>query len=170
MSRTAVPARLDDNSYWRRLLATCHPDRNNGDHELFLFLTALREHVESCDVPSPQSYTTGSSAERIPFDEQLGYVDEHVTLTMRAISIGQREVEPYRSTLGLLLDCSSQVHGRPALRQCRGATFKQLAYAAYLVGMSKTERVRWYELARSIPLSEKHISHIIGRRDERRAA
>jgi hypothetical protein len=39
---------LTDRSYWRRLMATAHPDRNGGDGELFVFCTALRVHVEEC--------------------------------------------------------------------------------------------------------------------------
>jgi hypothetical protein len=51
--RTATPAQLTDKSYWRRLLATCHPDKDEGDHELFLQLPAAREYVEGCaDWPS----------------------------------------------------------------------------------------------------------------------
>jgi hypothetical protein len=46
MSKTALPAPLDSPSYWRRLLATCHPDKPDGDHDLFIFLEGLREHVE----------------------------------------------------------------------------------------------------------------------------
>src|SRR3954453_22982387 len=44
---------LDDASYWRRLLATVHPDRDGGDAELFVFLTGLKEHVEGCRAVEP---------------------------------------------------------------------------------------------------------------------
>jgi hypothetical protein len=47
MSRT-LTAPLDSSSYWRRLLATCLPDREGGAHDLFVLLSALREHVEEC--------------------------------------------------------------------------------------------------------------------------
>jgi hypothetical protein len=43
---------LTDRSYWRRLMTAAHPDRNGGDGELFVFLTALREHVEECAARS----------------------------------------------------------------------------------------------------------------------
>lgn len=181
MSRTSVPARLDDRSYWKRLLATCHPDKTGGDHELFLFLQGLREHVEGCcEGASPRSYEarsqsyatgserTGGDQDRLAYDEQLGFVDEHVQLTLRALSIGQRKQEPYRSTLGLLLDCPSQEHGRLALRQCREASWKQVALAAHLAEMDKVQRLHWYEICRSIPLSEAHGHHLISRLKERR--
>jgi hypothetical protein len=100
MPRTQTPAPLTSPSYWRRLMATVHPDRDGGDHELFVFLTALREYVqEGIGNHEPalqssrqrESSATGST-DRIPFDEQLGYVDEFVTLTMRALSVGRRTI------------------------------------------------------------------------------
>lgn len=37
---------LEDRRMWRRLLAQLHPDAG-GDHDLFLFASALREHANS---------------------------------------------------------------------------------------------------------------------------
>jgi hypothetical protein len=180
--RTSPLVALDDRSYWRRLLATVHPDRNDGDRELFVFLTALREHVEECgEGPSPRLHRTGpywtggeddrtGGPERIPFDEQLGYVDEFLVLTHRALSIRKREEEPYRSLLALLLDCPATDHGRRAERQCRGASYKQLAAIGHMVPLNKAERCRWYEIARSVPLSDAHASHILGELKRQAAA
>ena len=70
----------------------------------------------------------------------------------------------------MLIDCPADDHGRAAAKQERGATYKQLAALAHRVGMTRGERYRWYELARSIPLSEKHASHLIGRMGGRHAA
>ncbi len=39
--KTATPAPLDSPSYWRRLKACVHPDREGGSEELFVFLCAL---------------------------------------------------------------------------------------------------------------------------------
>ncbi len=103
----------------------------------------------------------GEQPERVPFDEQLGYVDEFVTLTMRALSVGQHLEEPYRSLLARLIDCPAVDHGRRAARQCRGASYKQLGLIGHKFGMSKAQRVRWYELARSIPLSDQQAHHIL---------
>ena len=114
MSRTALPVPLTDASYWRRLLATCHPDKDGGDPELFLFLTGLREHVEGCSVLcsnhtgtttqdrnsyyQDRAYGNGSggrgdsareeqdTAARIPFAD---YPVEHIDLLRRALRIGQ---------------------------------------------------------------------------------
>jgi hypothetical protein len=170
--RTKPLVALDDGRYWRRLLATLHPDSDAGDQELFVFLTALREHVEGCHGTSVAAYpdvrTTrdptprdGAKPDRIPYDPQLGYVDEFVDLTLRALSIGKRSEEPFRSLLALLLDCDATDHGRRAARQCRGATYKQLAFIAHLAGCDAEERFHWYEVARTVPLSEAHAGHIL---------
>jgi hypothetical protein len=55
---------------------------------------------------------------------------------------------------------------RIALRQCRGASFKQLGYISHLAGLSKEQRGIWYEIARSVPLSEQHAHHLIGKLKE----
>jgi hypothetical protein len=91
-------------------------------------------------------------------------------LTLRAVSVGQHAEEPYRSLLVLLIDCPADERGRGAARQERGATYRQLGRIAHDAGMTPGQRHRWYDLARSIPLSEKHASHLIGRIGRRRAA
>jgi hypothetical protein len=176
--RTQTRAPLDDRSYWRRLKAAVHPDREAGDHDLFVFLAALEEHVRSClngygrEAPyrTNEPSSPATETERVPYDHQLGDADEFVKLTLRAISVGQRSEEPYRSVLALLFDCPAHEHGRPVLRQCRGASYRQLALIAHRLGWSKSERVRWYDLARAIPLSEAHASHLIDRLKETNAA
>src|SRR3954470_17931102 len=109
--RTAPLVALDDRTYWRRLLATVHPDRDNGDSELFVWLTALREHVEGCaqlELPASSrygeaAYPQRATGDRIPYDASLGAEDEFWTLTHRTLSIGQRVEEPFRSLLALLI-------------------------------------------------------------------
>jgi hypothetical protein len=88
----------------------------------------------------------------------------------RAVSVSQHAEEPHRSVLVLLIDCPADERGLAAAKQERGATYKQLGQIARVVGMTEGERLRWYDLARSIPLSEKHASHIIGRLDRGEAA
>ncbi len=161
-----TPAPLLDRSYWRRLMSVVHPDRDGGDSELFIFLQSLREHVEECSGGSiaalhPSRHREDSK--RIQFDQDLGAEAEFTTLTMRALSVGQHAEEPYRSVLMSLIDCDATGHGRRAARQCRGASYKQLAAIGHRFGMSKTQRCRWYEVARSIPLSDQHAHHILGR-------
>jgi hypothetical protein len=92
-----------------------------------------------------------------------------VVLTLRAVSVGRHAEEPYRSLVALLIECPADERGRAAARQERGATYGQLGRIAHDAGMTRGGRYRWYELACSIPLSEKHASHIIGRMGERRA-
>jgi hypothetical protein len=171
--RTTPLVSLDNRSYWRRLLATVHPDRDDGDAELFVFLTALKEHVEQCTaVEVSRRYDNFQAAgtskvapeddsARVPFDCTFGSEDQFYRLTHRALSIGQTLEEPFRSLLLLLLDCCPTDHGRRADKQSCGATYKQLAYIAHLVPCNKEQRVRWYEICRSIPLAEAHASHII---------
>jgi hypothetical protein len=108
--------------------------------------------------------------DRVPYDPALGAEDEFYLLTHRALSIGQTLEEPFRSLLLLLLDYCPTDHGRRADKQALGATYKQLAYIAHLVPCSKAERVRWYEIARTIPLSETHASHILNSLKKQAAA
>lgn len=141
-------------------MALCHPD-GHGDHETFIWVSALREHVAGDDVEPPRVVARYPATpqhrddpERIPFDPDLGYVDEFVNLTHRALSSSKREVEPHKSVLTYLIDCDAADHGRRKERQCRGASYRQLAAIGHVVPMTKAERCRWYEIARSIPLSE----------------
>jgi hypothetical protein len=107
--RTQAPASLDSPSYWRRLLATVHPDRG-GDHELFLFLQALKEHVGECgggsvsELCSSRHRDRHGHHDRVPYDEALGFVDEHTMLTHRALSIAETVQEPFCGVLRLVVD------------------------------------------------------------------
>ena len=166
----------DDRRMWRRVLARCHPDAG-GAADLFVWAGGVREFVCREDrfhlrneESAPRAYATVEYAERVPYDAALGWADEFVTLTMRAVSVGRHAEEPYRSLLALLIDCPADERGRAAAEQERGAAYKQLGRIARVWGMTEGERVRWYDLARSIPLSEKHASHIIGRLDRGVAA
>jgi hypothetical protein len=160
---------------WRRVLARCHPDAGDAA-DLFAWVGGVREFVCREERSSfrnenpPRAYSTVEYAERVPYDAALGFVDEFVTLTMRAVSVGRHAEEPHRSLLALLIDCPADERGLAAAKQERGTTYKQLGQIARVVDMTKGERLRWYDLARSIPLSEKHASHIIGRLDRGVAA
>ena len=67
----------------------------------------------------------------------------------------------YGRLLLLLGDCYTTTH-LPHEEQ-RGASYKRLAYIAYLTSMTKAERVGWYRVAEDIPLSDRHAGHIIKR-------
>ena len=107
------------------------------------------------DDDAPRAYASVEYARRVPYAASLG--EEFAALTARALSVGRHAEEPHRSVLALLVDCPAD-HGRE-----RGAAYEQLAAIAHDAGMSKAQRVRWYDLARCVPLSEKHALHLIGR-------
>ena len=44
-----------------------------------------------------------------------------------------------------------------------GATYKQLAYIAHQIGMSKNQRIVWYDSSRKLNLSQAHAGTIIVR-------
>jgi hypothetical protein len=67
----------------------------------------------------------------------------------------------YGRVLLLLEDCSPIDH--LVHEEQRGASYKRLAYIAHLAGMSKSERIGWYRVAESIPLSDRHVGHLIKR-------
>ncbi len=48
-----------------------------------------------------------------------------------------------------------------------GATYKSLAHVAHLYGLTKEQRSEWYDVAKSIPLSQAHVSYIIRNVQER---
>jgi hypothetical protein len=65
--------------------------------------------------------------------------------------------------LRLVRDCY-EAHDGPLHRmQHEGATYRTLAAIAHAAGMSKDQRVGWYRLCESIPLSQRHAGHIMGR-------
>ena len=71
---TAPPT---DRGYWRRLLAAVHPDRH-GDHDLFIWVQGLHDHVAG-DRLEPvvdgrpgrarRSPRAASQSDRVPFDQ-----------------------------------------------------------------------------------------------------
>jgi hypothetical protein len=69
--------------------------------------------------------------------------------------------------LEMLTGCNPLAH--LAHEQERGASYKRLAAAGHMVGMTMSERSRWYRVAESIPLSDRHVGHILARL-KRRAA
>ncbi len=115
----------------------------------------LTEGVQGHYVPRPGYPEPG--LERIPFDEGASFYD----LTCRALSVALEETDPYRALLRLLRDCGERNHGRAYPQQPKGATYKQLALIAHLAGLSREERATWYGVAESVPLAQRHASHII---------
>ncbi len=153
---------------WRRLLALAHPDRA-GDHDLFIWTHALREHVAG-DLPDPPIYenprrtTTGDSA-RVPFRGDHDH-DDHEALTRRALDLAGEVPGAYAWLLRLLSDCYPSSSGRLLHEQGRGASYKRLAAIGHLAEFDQEARGRWYRIAESVPLSDRHASHILGKLKE----
>jgi hypothetical protein len=167
MSRTpTLPP--DDKRMWRKLVALTHPDRG-GDHERCIWTQNVREHVcegatgARISSPSwrPEPRTYSHEEDRVPFS--LGSVFEELTSLAvgRAGAVGSL----YGRRLLLLEDCYMLDH--LVHEEQRGASYKRLAYIAHLCGMSKSERIEWYRIAESIPLSDRHAGHLIKRLKER---
>ncbi len=183
MSRPTKSKPLTDRRMWKQLLAKTHPD-SGGSHEAVLFAQALQEHVlagggsvggqngqarpqppPQPERPWPPQPRRGGSPDAVPFDPSYNFD----ALTENALLGASTVPEPYASLLRLLSDCESVGFGSLCDQQNRGATYKQLAAIGHRVGMSKQERVRWYRIAESVPLSCRHAGHILSRL-KRRAA
>jgi hypothetical protein len=166
MTRTSLPVPLTDGRYWRRLLATCHADKPDGDHELFVFLQGLREHVEECLSQTDRGRYTpedrGGSApapDRVPFYGDLPF-DKH---TRAILAYGRQAAAPHGHVLSLLIDCADARHGRTYEQQYRGATYKQLAAIAHAACMDRQQHQEWYRVCESLRLSQRHAGYILGR-------
>ena len=171
MTRTPT-APLNDKKMWRKALAKAHPDAG-GDHNLFIWMQAARDAM--CDgganqttpppprrepPQSPQDEHREDHKESVPFDASTPFD----VLTRRALKLADDFVEPlYADLLRLLEDCEEAHTGALKRQQERGATYRQLAAAGHAAGMSTGQRVRWYHIAEDIPLSRRHVGHILSR-------
>jgi hypothetical protein len=170
MSRTpTLPP--TDNAMWRRLLARTHPDVG-GAHELFIWTGSVRDHVcteevrskPEPDPPRRSSYQSPSEdPARVPYPLGTDFREA----TKRALRRAASQPDGYGQLLALLEDCYPLDH--LWREQDRGASYKRLAAIGHQVGMSKGERVGWYRVAESIPLSDRHAGHILSRLKERAA-
>jgi hypothetical protein len=159
-------------------MARVHPDQG-GDESLFIWATALREHVEGSEAHSPigqrpnesQAREYDDSIERVDFGLAFSRYGSFGELTMAAVTMA-RDVSPvYGRLLRLLRDCYPGSSENPIMRrqENQGATYKSLAAVAYKAGMSKEERIGWYRVAESVPLAQRHVGHIISRLQEEAA-
>jgi len=161
---------------WRRLGGRAHPD-GGGDHELFIWTVAVRDVVcssrdQDAVNPEPDDHpsrrrepSTSAAPERVPFDEEA-FLE---VLTDRAVTMAAAVAEPYGYLLRQAADCNSASEGLLYDQQRRGASYRSLAAIGHMVGMTKAERVQWYQIAEAIPLSQRHAGHILSRL-KRRAA
>jgi hypothetical protein len=166
-------------SMWRRLLARAHPD-SGGEHELFIWTQNLRDVVcnghivRSAPFEARPSYQRerrhhweDEDKPRIPYDSWAG---NFATLTRTALRTADEVGAPYSGLLLLLADCVEVYEGPLYKQQQEGATYKTLAAIAHAAGMDKEERVTWYWICESIPLSQRHAGHILSRLRRRWAA
>ncbi len=165
-SRTVAPPPTD-RSMWRRLLARTHPDAG-GDGDLFVWTRELQEKVcgrQEEEEPGSRRRDPPPPAEptRVPFDEAPGFE----ALTEKAVEMAD-EVEPvYARLLRLLGSCEEVEEGYLLDQQHQGATYRTLAAIGHAAGMSGAERADWYRIAESIPLSQRHAGHILGKLKEK---
>ena len=159
MSRTStVPP--DDAAMWRKVLSRVHPDAG-GDHDLFIWISSLKESVGNGDLAPPRPPPREPPPRRpAPPTEDKDSVDVDPELsfdeiTERALAVNEY---PYSEVLGVLRTCVGSG------RRLKGATYKQLAAIAHRWGLSKSQRYRWYRVAEDVQLSRKHASCIIERR------
>lgn len=158
---------------WRKLLSRAHPD-SGGEHELFIWTTALHQHHchdgmedartnEERRRPPPHPGPSSRPGERIDFARAFDVAASFEGLTGRILAFAEEAAEPYRTLLSQVADCYPAQAGPLYRAQHRGATYKQLAYVAHLCGMGHAERMAWYEVAAGLPLSQRHAGHLIAK-------
>ena len=152
--------------------AACHPDRNGGDESMFLFVSALEEHVEEClavghdhgGATSSHHEDRGGTAAgdredapaAVPFEP-----GDHALLIVRALRLAHdhgRQQTAIVDLLHLLADYQQASSGRGELAEQKGASYKQLRYLAALADIPPIEA---YELGKRIPMSQSMCHHLI---------
>jgi hypothetical protein len=154
---------VTDRSMWRRLLSRVHPDAG-GSHELFIWAGAVRDLVCGQGL-SPRGDNSKESRRnedpaRVPYPPGSDFA----ALTARALAIAEEAGGVHGVLLEMLVDCYP--FARLAHEQERDASYKRLAAAGHIVGMSMSERSRWYRVAESVPLADRHLGHILSRLKE----
>ena len=177
MSPRALTAAPDDRSMWRRALAKLHPD-GGGSHDLFVWAGAVRDVVCDSRLRGERSAEAGANPEpsdrpsrrresstpeepaRVPYppDETADFA----ALTARALAMAEEVGGIHGALLEMLSGCEAPPSTSGAWEQ-RGASYKKLAAVGHMAGMTKAERVRWYRVAEAVPLSDRHVGHILGR-------
>jgi hypothetical protein len=153
---------------WRKLLARTHPDAG-GDHDLFVWVTALQECVahgtpsEDRAVPRPRDEHREKSgadyADRVYLHPRYDFQDATFEALRRAGTLPS----PFAELLLLLADIEPAVDEIGIKQQNRGATYKSLAALGHRVGLAAAGRQRLYEIAQEIPLSQRHVGHMFAR-------
>src|SRR5215212_11946471 len=111
MTRT-LTLPFDDRGMWRRLVGRSHPDAG-GDHELFIWIMAVRDAVcggeLEAEIPRVErrAPSTQGTGERVPFDEDASLE----VLTDRAVAIAEAVAEPFGFLLRQVADCEPASEG-----------------------------------------------------------
>jgi hypothetical protein len=165
MSRTPTHP-PNDRGMWRRLVSRAHPDAG-GDHDLFIWSMATRDTI--CggelgeEIPrrrqSGQRWPFSDRSDRVPFDQFAIFE----VVTDRAVTMADAVAEPFGYLLRQVADCQPERSGTLHDQQRRGASYKSLAAIGHRVGMDKAERVHWYRIAETVPLSQRHAGHILSK-------
>ena len=167
MSPRTLTSPPTDRSKWRLLLALVHPDRG-GDHDFFIWVRALYDHVAGDGIEDPprrpayeRERRSPDPVERVPYHDAFN-MPSFNDLTRRVLDVSDRVEEPYARILALVYDCAEEPR-RGALykQQHQGATYKTLAAIAYAARMTKAERTRCYRIVESVPLSQRHARDIL---------
>ncbi len=158
--RTVCPPPTDK-GMWRRLIARVHPDAG-GSNDLFIWTRALQEHVADDAIEKPEytppRHTTNGDSDRVPFE-----IEDFENLTYRALVTARSVPEKYACLLRLLDNCDEAHHGPLVREQRRGASYRRLAAIGHTAGVGLKERSGWYRIAESIPFSDRHAGHILGK-------
>jgi hypothetical protein len=157
-----------DRGMWRRLFKRCHPD-HGGEHALFIWVHALYDHVRGDALEDARTaYQRRQPPAHPATGERIDYTAAYSApsfgaLTHRALRIGDEAGEPFASILRQLMDCAESYEIRFSRQQQQGATYKSLAAIAHTAGLTSGERTRWYRVAESVPLSQRHAGHILSK-------
>jgi hypothetical protein len=119
-----------------------------------------RPAYERSEARRPSS---SAASERVPYHAAYDRAESFAELTREALRLSERIEEPYASLLALLSDCGEEFSGPLYKQQHQGATYRTLAAIGHAVGMDGSQRARWYRIAEEIPLSQRHVGHIIER-------
>jgi len=168
---------LNGKSMWRRKALTRAHHDGGGEHDLFVWIQAVRDAMcngggtaaehhpprrePRSEPPSKPEPKIVHEDGRVPFPE----VADFEQLTAKALEVAGRDPSDAIARILVLLDgCVSL----PSLyrEESRGATYRQCAYAARLSGLSYEQRQAWYRACEFVPLSQRHLGHLIQRLKE----
>jgi hypothetical protein len=149
---------------WKRLLRFCHP-KYGGDEHIYRFARSVYQYVSS-DEPEPaprQKPEHKTSGDRVEFTDIEQRYGDHEGLVQHALEVAYSIEEPFHTMLSALEDCDQAAPTDYQLQRSQevGATFKACAFAAHVAGLSSADRMKWYKLCRSLPMSQRMCGHII---------